>query len=194
MSARVEAAPTDAGWTNVRLDDNDALPSWLRAIPQVEHAPSVSDEPLFSMEPPVPSVLAVDLERPAELALPAELDLPARPAHTFAEPLEAGAMRLVVADDSTNLLDQPGDLGVVLTTLIAGDEVEIQDIEEPWVRVLTPIGSTGWLRSASLGFGGAPPDAALPEEPVPGEPQEPSKSKRRGARQARRPRSARPAT
>ena len=143
VAPRAGTAPAAARWTNVRLDDNEGLPSWLRAIAEPERAPLQPGSPLFSMEPP-PGV---------EPAL--EHEHPARPAHTFAEPLQAGAMRLAVGADRTELIDQPSDLGVVLTTLVAGDEVEVQDIEEPWVRVLTPLGSTGWLRTASLGVGGA---------------------------------------
>ena len=62
-------------------------------------------------------------------------------------------MRLAVTTDRAELLDQPSEVGVVLTTLIAGDEVEIQDLQDPWVRVLTPLGATGWISSASLGVG-----------------------------------------
>jgi hypothetical protein len=176
-ATRSEAAPAVAGWTNVRLDDNEALPSWLRAIAEPERAP-LSSAPLFAPEP--------------QHGHPAPPARPARPAQTFAESLEAGAMRLVIAADQTELLDQPSDLGVVLTTLIAGDEVEIQDIEEPWVRVVTPLGSTGWLRTASLGVGGEPPDATAPEQQLE-QPEQPE-PKRRGARTPRRSRSARSAT
>ena len=143
VAPRAGTAPAAAGWTNVRLDDNEALPSWLRAIAEPERASLQPGSPTFSMEPPPGVEPAVEHEHPA------------RPAHTFAEPLQAGAMRLAVGADRTELIDQPSDLGVVLTTLVAGDEVEVQDIEEPWVRVLTPLGSTGWLRTASLGVGGA---------------------------------------
>jgi hypothetical protein len=193
VALSTQAAAASAGWTNVRLDDNEALPSWLRAIAEPERAPLAPTSPLFVREEP---------PRPKEPE--PELGLPARPAQTFAESLEPGAMRLAIAADQTELLDQPGAFGAVLTTLIAGDEVEIQDIEEPWVRVVTPLGSTGWLRTASLGVGGAPPDEPMsaeptqpPEEPVPAEPPEPAEPdepKRRGVRTPRRSGSARSAT
>ena len=141
-ATRSGTAPAASGWTNVRLDDNDALPSWLRAIAEPERAPLQPGSPLFSMEPPPRAEPAVEHAHPG------------RPVQTFAEPLQEGAMRLAVGAEQTELIDQPSDLGVVLTTLVAGDEVEIQDIEEPWVRVVTPLGSTGWLRTASLGVGG----------------------------------------
>lgn len=180
VAARAAAAPAAETWTNLRLDDNEALPSWLRAIAEPERAPSSPSSPLFSMEPP----------RPAELDL--EHEHLARPARTFADSLEPGAMRLAIAADQTDLLDQPGDLGVVITTLIAGDEVEIEDIEEPWVRVMTPLGSTGWVRTETIGLGGAPPEEPMPAEPAP--PQEPPRPKRRGGRTPRPSRSARSAT
>ena len=78
---------------------------------------------------------------------------------------------------------------MTLTTLIAGDEVEIQDLEEPWVRVVTPLGSTGWLRTASLGVGGPPPAETAPAEA----PRQPEK-KRRADKPPRRSRAPRPAT
>lgn len=179
MKAKVAAATP--GWTNVRLDDNEALPPWLRAIAEPERAPLVvgaphfrraapleeepflQDEPLFKEEPlrqdePLfkDEPLRQDeplLESPPVVAH----EQPARLALTFAEPLEAGAMRLSVTADQTELLDQPSDVGVVLAALVAGDEIEVQDLAEPWVRVLTPSGATGWIPSASLGVGGGPP-------------------------------------
>ena len=150
----------------------------------------------------------VPLDEPGRVDLPLgeaepEPELPARPPATFEQPLEAGAMRLAVGSHRTELLDQPGDFGVVLATLIAGDEVEIQDIEEPWLRVVTPLGTTGWLHSASLGVGG-PADAPVAAASAPGEdvpnhtiePQESAErpSKRRGPGRPRRSRSAGPAT
>jgi hypothetical protein len=176
VAATAEAAPSAAGWTNVRLDDNEALPSWLRAIAEPERPPLHPNKPLFSMEPP-----------PVEPA--SEREHADRPARTFAEPLEPGAMRLALTVDEAELLDQPSDLGVTLTTLIAGDEVEIKDLEEPWVRVVTPIGSTGWLRAESLGVGGPPS-----EEPVAVERPAQPEPKRRGTRTPRQNRSARSAT
>ena len=143
--------PSSAGdWTNVRLDDNDALPSWLRAIAEPERAPMGSTAPIFALEPSESNapVLPIDpAHKPSHRA---------RLAQAFAQPVEPGAMRLAVTAAQADLLDQPSDLGVTLTNLIAGDEVEIQDLEEPWVRVVTPLGSTGWLRTTSLGVGGAP--------------------------------------
>ena len=49
MKAKV--APATAGWTNVRLDDNDALPPWLRAIAEPERAPLVVGGPHFRRAP-----------------------------------------------------------------------------------------------------------------------------------------------
>jgi hypothetical protein len=141
--ATTKDGSTAGAWTNVRLDDNDSLPSWLRAIAEPERAPMQPGLPRFSMEPP-PAV------EPAW-----EHEGPPRPPQTFAEPLREGAMRLAIGATRTELIDQPSDHGVVVTTLIAGDEVEIHDIEEPWVRVMTPLGSTGWLRTTSLGVGGS---------------------------------------
>ena len=201
VPTRVEVAPAAEGWTNVRLDDNDALPSWLRAIAEPERAP-LTAAPLFALEPSIP----YDPEPEIEPAFPdePEPDLEqahghrARAAQTFGDSLDAGAMRLSVAADQTELLHHPDAFGVALTTLIAGDEVEILDIEEPWVRVVTPLGSTGWLRTASLGVGGAPPQDPMPAEPAeptaPTEPPESPKQKRRSVRTPRRSRSARPAT
>ena len=197
MKAKV--APATAGWTNVRLDDNDALPPWLRAIaeperaplvvgaphfrraplledePVLQHEPLLEDEPFPHDEPPFepeplsqhePFIQDEPLPRPEPFVhdeppfepepLP-QPEQPARLAQSFAEPLEAGAMRLSVTADQTELLDQPSDVGVVLTTLVAGDEIEVQDLAEPWVRVVTPSGATGWIASESLGVGGGPP-------------------------------------
>jgi hypothetical protein len=180
VNMRAGMAPPGERWTNVRLDDNDALPAWLRAIAEPERAPLQPSSPLVSMEQPPPTP-------PVEPEWANEH--PARPAQTFPEPVQAGAMRLAVGAARAELIDQPSDLGVVLTTLEAGDEVEIQDIEEPWVRVVTPLGSTGWLRTASLGVGGAPP-----EEPAPDPAHEQSELKGRGVKTPRRSRSARSAT
>lgn len=175
ITTRRETAPAAEGWTNVRLDDNEALPQGLRAIAEPEQA---------AAEPAAP-MLAPELPGQNELAP----EHPVRPAEAFTGSLEPGAMRLAIAADQTELFDQPGELGVVLATLIAGDEVEIQDIQEPWVRVVTPLGSTGWLRTASLGVGGAPP-----EDQASGAPPEQHEPKRRGAKTPRRSRAARPAT
>jgi hypothetical protein len=101
-------------------------------------------------------------------------------------------MRLAVTVGAAELLDQPSDLGVSLTTLVAGDEVEIKDLEEPWVRVVTAAGSTGWLRAATLGVGG--PSTEPPQAEVPAETPAPPKPKRRGGPTPRRSRSARTAT
>jgi hypothetical protein len=180
VRTRAEVAATASDWTNVRLDDNDALPPWLRAIPQAEHDPAMPSELLFAIDPPHPDESA---EAAPEEALPPRLT------QTFLGPLEPGAMRLAVTAAQTDLLDQPSDLGVTLTTLSTGDEVEIQELEEPWVRVVTPLGSTGWLRTASLGVGGAPPEGTASDEP-PAQPQ----PKRRAVKTPRRSRAPRPAT
>jgi len=104
-------------------------------------------------------------------------------------------MRLSVTVDRTKLLDGPSELGVVLATLIGGDEIEVQDLDEPWVRVLTPLGATGWIRSTSLGVGGAAPDTAgAGESTEPSESTESPEPKRRGFRLPRRSRDTRPAT
>lgn len=207
---RSKVAPV-AGWTNVRLDDNDALPSWLRAIAEPERAPLTRATPIFSNEPllddepvledeplrstapapqrepmsalerepmsalepmaalePLPALEPMPALEPLpalEPALAAAEPAPIRFAHTFTEPLEAGAMRLAITADQTELLDEPSDGGVVLTTLIAGDEIEIQDMEERWVRVVTARGATGWLRSASLDVGGTSTDGTTSDRP-----------------------------
>jgi len=191
--------PSEERWTNVRLDDNDALPPWLRALSEPERSPLPASAPLLLDE-------RMPLDEPGRVDLPVgepEPELPARPPATFEQPLEAGAMRLAVGSHRTELLDQPGDFGVVLATLFAGDEVEIQDIAEPWLRVVTPLGTTGWLRSASLGVGG-PGEASVAAAPAPAEdlpnhtiePQESAErpSKRRGPGRPRRSHSAGPAT
>ena len=49
MKAKV-AAPT-ARWTNVRLDDNEALPPMLRAIAESERAPLAGGAPHFRRQP-----------------------------------------------------------------------------------------------------------------------------------------------
>ena len=90
VAASVAAAPPDAGWTNVRLDDNDALPAWLRTIPQTEQASPASSEPLFAMEQPRSSEPEVELAPPGRLA------------QTFLEPLPPGAMRLAVTTYETS--------------------------------------------------------------------------------------------
>ena len=71
---------------------------------------------------------------------------------TFAEPVGPSAMRLVVRDPQCELYDKPeaGEASV-LAELASGDEVEVLDLVEPWVRVQTPQGHAGWIRSASLG-------------------------------------------
>lgn len=179
MKAKVVAATP--GWTNVRLDDNDALPPWLRSIAEPERAPLVvgaphfrraapleeepflqdeplyKEEPLLQDEPLLRDEPMLEPEPVLDSASVAQHEPSARLAHSFVEPLEAGAMRLSVTADQTELLDQPSDVGVVLATLVAGDEVEVQDLAEPWVRVVTPSGATGWIPSASLGVGGGPP-------------------------------------
>ena len=54
---------------------------------------------------------------------------------------------------------------MVLTTLVAGDEVEIQDLAEPWVRVLTRRGR--WIvRAAGCGRPAPQPVARGPSPPV----------------------------
>ena len=139
---------------------------------------------------PLDTASTLDEPLPEEVPVPFQ-ESPARSALAFAAPLEEGAMRLAITADETELLDQPGDVGVILGTLIFGDEVEIQDLEDPWVRVLTPLGATGWIPSASLGVGGGSPEETVPEPPEdPPEPNEP----RRRFRMPRRSGSTGPAT
>jgi hypothetical protein len=134
VAARVQAMPPLAErWTNVRLDDNEALPDWLRALAEPDRGPLALPQP----ERPTP---------PTPVLAPAP-----RPPRRFAEPLGEGTMRLLVGATGGDLLDQPSDeVGVLLTTLVEGDEVEIQDLADPWVRVLTSLGSSGWMRSEAL--------------------------------------------
>lgn len=161
VAAARPPAPARERWTNVTLDDNDALPTWLRAVAEPERAPYDLGRPMFSAAPdPAAAPLAAVTEQPEEWDPAPEmapaLDVPQRPPVTFTEPMADGVMRLALGGQPAELYGQPDDFSVVLTTLVPGDEVEIQDIEEPWIRVLTPMGATGWIRSASLGFGGAP--------------------------------------
>jgi outer membrane biosynthesis protein TonB len=252
-----KVAPPAARWTNVRLDDNDALPPLLRAIAESERAPLaggrrhfrspvdstaslLEDEPVLDDEPPSAyeplsayeprlrdespssyqppswgSPVGFDESHlPDEPLLPDEPVLqdgslpvyvtPARLAQVFAEPLQEGGMRLTVTADETELLDQPGESGVLLSTLIFGDEIEVQDLEDQWVRVLTPLGATGWIPAASLGVGGGEPESNAPDAPdspsdtaEPAEPTDPTEQpepRRRGFRLPRRSGSTRPAT
>jgi hypothetical protein len=186
VAARVQAAPPPREtWTNVRLDDNEALPSWLRldAAPeraQLAHMPPVT--PMRPFEPPpLPD---------APLAGVADAAPDAREPRRFVEPMSDGALRLVVETPASALLDQPNEqVGVVLATLIAGDDVEVQDLEESWVRVTTPLGSSGWIRAESLGFAGEPTAGAEPAAASRSD-QQPIAGRRRGLRLPRRSRSA----
>jgi hypothetical protein len=194
VAARVQAAPPQReAWLNAGLDDDAALPEWLRLNgepepAQLAHVPPRVPLPPFEPEP-VPSDELEPHQAPA-----------LREPHHFADPIGDSGMRLIVEATGSALLDQPNqDVGVVLATLVAGDEVEVQDLEDPWVRVVTPVGATGWIRGESLGFGApAPGEAAVPAGHEPGV-EEPGRSaheppapptKRRGMRLPRRARSA----
>ena len=192
VAARIHAtqAPNEA-WTNVRLDDTEALPEWLRldAEPeraQLAHIPAIS---------PITPFNAPEHRSPMPADTPPTSLEPDRGPQRFSEPVGDGAMRLAVGPRGSELLDHPSDeAGAVLATLVAGDEVEVQDVEEPWLLVATPLGATGWIRSESLaldapaanqgGSAGTAPAAQLPlSAPRHG-------GKRRGPRVQRRSRSA----
>jgi hypothetical protein len=202
VAARVQAAPArNETWTNVRLDDDEALPEWLRLDGEPERAQLAHVPPRAPLPPfePVPVAAAVVVDgAPAAQADPAP-GAPARAPQRFDRPLAEGAMRLALGARGSDLRDQPNEeVGVVLATLLGGDEVEIQDLEESWVRVLTPLGTSGWIRAESVGFGPPPGEQAAvaaassaspdgPEEPPRG--QEP-RARRHGLRLPRRTRSA----
>lgn len=199
VAARVAAVPPlEERWMTASLDDNDALPVWLRALAEPERAPLA---PRDSPPPREPS-LAHDLPATDEPYVPFQAQPaepapdPARAPVTFLEPIAEGGMRLAIGSDESELLDQPGDAGVALATLRAGDEVEILDIQEPWLRVVTPLGQHGWIRSDALGFGAPPaadPGTADSETAAP-DPTDAPSQRRRGLRLPRRPRSAGQAT
>lgn len=198
VAARVAAVPPlEERWTTASLDDNDALPVWLRALAEPERAPLAPRDPAARTEP----VFAHDLPATDEPYVPFEAQPaeratePARAPVTFLEPIADGAMRLAVGSDESQLLDQPGDAGVALGTLRTGDEVEIEDIQEPWIRVVTPLGQHGWIRSDALGFGMPPAaDASTAARETTAPDPSDAPTHRRGLRLPRRPRSAGQAT
>lgn len=61
-----------------------------------------------------------------------------------------------VTADRLNLRKEPTTKSQVLTQLKKGDRVTIHSQEDPWVKVTTEFGSSGWVHSAYLtGFGSA---------------------------------------
>lgn len=59
--------------------------------------------------------------------------------------------RRVVGEDHVLLLNVPHEvLGVALTEIGSGREVELLEVAEPWARVRTAWGEEGWLPSRTL--------------------------------------------
>jgi SH3-like domain-containing protein len=60
-------------------------------------------------------------------------------------------MRLRVGRPGVELLAEPFQAEArVLAELGPGDEVEILELEDPWVKVQTPLGDSGWIDAAAL--------------------------------------------
>jgi hypothetical protein len=158
------AAPVAAagGWRNLSLDDDDRLPSLLRSKPQAGEMHTAEWLPAAqAIEAPVPEAppaeeYAADWRPaawPIQTPVPeAQPRLPARSPWTFREPVGATAMRLAVGYATVELLDEPNEgTGRAVAELVAGDEVEILELEGAWVSVVTPLGLSGWIPSAALG-------------------------------------------
>jgi hypothetical protein len=157
LAAVAAQATVAKGWKDLALEDDEQLPRWLRA--------SGRRAPLETADRAERAASAAPGERAARAGLldrvgpstetsawtPPPLT-PSRQPLKFAAPVGASAMRLVVTDSRCELYDQPdANDAWVLAELGAGDEVEILDIAEPWVKVETPLGHAGWIRSTSLG-------------------------------------------
>jgi hypothetical protein len=180
LAAAAAMAPNPGGgtWRNLSLDDDASLPRWLRASgrqePEDAPKPQFGCDPVdapptraFDALPAVERVPAIELPAPDEPALelpardepPVQLDPEAeardqlghRGPLTFAEPVGASAMRLRVGRPGVELLAEPFQAEArVLAELGPGDEVEILELEDPWVKVQTPLGDSGWIDAAAL--------------------------------------------
>ena len=60
-------------------------------------------------------------------------------------------MRRFVGDGGVTLLNVPHEmLGIPLTAVDAGREVELLEVQEPWAKVRTAWGEEGWVSAKDL--------------------------------------------
>lgn len=96
-----------------------------------------------------------------------------RPAMTFAATADPPTARRVVRYAVAALLDRPDEvLGLQVTDLVAGDEVEVLDDRASYWEVMCPDGMRGWIHRTTLGalgvehptFGRRPEPANEPDD------------------------------
>jgi len=154
-----EAAESDAS----RADDPDSAAANERNLPRWLD----------------PSVVAARFRTDTTTAVRAAASVaraPARAPILFSGPIDELAERMRVRYDGVPLLDRPDDvLGRTLGELDGGDEVELLERGEIWVRVQTPKGLAGWVPSMTFARAAAVAEeeaeavrpAIQPEPPAP---------------------------
>ena len=69
--------------------------------------------------------------------------------------VKVGEGRAVQVKVGAPLRAEPKALGKVVATLPFGSRVIVQELQEPWARVTTTDGASGWVRSSDLVEAGA---------------------------------------
>ena len=121
-------------------------------VPELASSPAPA-LPSPAAEVPVPRRRrdALRRKRSANEALAGDT-APSKRVARFDEVFADSPMRRVVHGDRVELLNVPHEvLGIPLTEIASGREVELIENGETWARVRTPWGQEGWVRAKALG-------------------------------------------